>query len=301
MELEAYLLPLDHSIARSELYFFINGRPVRNRSFLAAVRTAYLEQAGLGREPVGVIYLDMKNEWVDVNVHPQKWEVRCFNQESIYQWLLTVFRKSLSRSPRNSVNAPPQFFPRMETNSSPNYRPSRPFRFLAQTHKALICEDDLGLVISSTKRLTQHHFYRLIFDSLLKGSLSLKTISPPMLCQLNPVQRETLEKLNVFLKPFGLEFEHYGNNDFALRSYPDFQPQELLQGFLNWFCEQLNHLNIFKSQEHFAKALSEYYSSIQNLPLSDLLDEFSDLLTDSSKRNDSLIKRFSYNHLEGQE
>jgi DNA mismatch repair protein MutL len=67
----------DHSGATSRgLYLFVNGRFVRDRALAYSVLRAYAGSLPAGRHPAGVLFLDLPLDRVDVNVHPQKLEVR---------------------------------------------------------------------------------------------------------------------------------------------------------------------------------------------------------------------------------
>ena len=57
-------------------FLFVNGRPVRDKQLLGALRGAYGDLVPKGRHPVAVLFLDCPLGAVDVNVHPQKAEVR---------------------------------------------------------------------------------------------------------------------------------------------------------------------------------------------------------------------------------
>lgn len=82
---------------RALQYFFINGRFVRSPLLLSALEGAYKNNILKGRYPAAVIYLDIKLSQIDVNVHPQKTEVRFSNEkevfDAVYYSVLTALSK----------------------------------------------------------------------------------------------------------------------------------------------------------------------------------------------------------------
>jgi DNA mismatch repair protein MutL len=58
------------------LYTFVNGRYVRDRAVHAAIHRGLQPLLPPGRQPVGVLFIELEPGAVDVNVHPQKLEVR---------------------------------------------------------------------------------------------------------------------------------------------------------------------------------------------------------------------------------
>jgi DNA mismatch repair protein MutL len=80
---------------RKEITFFINGRWVHEVSLSTALLQAYHTLLMVGRYPMSVLFLEIRPEEVDVNVHPAKAEVRFRNQDRVFSFVQRSVRKAL--------------------------------------------------------------------------------------------------------------------------------------------------------------------------------------------------------------
>ncbi|MDD2686518.1 MAG: DNA mismatch repair endonuclease MutL [Gallionella sp.] len=100
-------LPAYSRSTRDEQYFFINGRFVRDKVLMHAVRQAYQDILHHQRHPAFVLFLEMPPELVDVNVHPAKSEVRFRESQGIHQFVFHALQDALSATMRSTAPPPP--------------------------------------------------------------------------------------------------------------------------------------------------------------------------------------------------
>ena len=80
---------------RREITFFINGRWVQETALNSALLQAYHTLLMVGRYPLTALFLEMRPEDVDVNVHPAKAEVRFKNQDKVFSFVQRSARRAL--------------------------------------------------------------------------------------------------------------------------------------------------------------------------------------------------------------
>jgi DNA mismatch repair protein MutL len=99
MRLEAYLSAPERARSGAVgLHLFVNGRPVKDRQLARAVAHAYGSVLEPGRYPVGVVYVELPLELVDVNVHPQKAEVRFADGRAAFDAVSRELHLSLGKA-----------------------------------------------------------------------------------------------------------------------------------------------------------------------------------------------------------
>jgi len=101
-------------------YLFVNGRPVKDRLLMGAIRGAYAEMLPRDRHAVVALFLDIPTDQVDVNVHPAKTEVRFRDPAMVRGLIVSGLRRALDaaghRSQRASESALSMW---QQENSSP--------------------------------------------------------------------------------------------------------------------------------------------------------------------------------------
>jgi DNA mismatch repair protein MutL len=78
-------------------YLFVNGRPVRDRLMLGAVRAAYVDYLPRDRHPQVALFVTLEAREVDVNVHPAKAEVRFRNAGLVRALIVHALKQALMR------------------------------------------------------------------------------------------------------------------------------------------------------------------------------------------------------------
>jgi DNA mismatch repair protein MutL len=84
-------------------YLFVNGRPVRDKLILGAVRAAYSDYLPRDRHPVVALFLTLDPEGVDANVHPAKTEVRFRNAGLVRALIAHALKEGLSREGKRTA------------------------------------------------------------------------------------------------------------------------------------------------------------------------------------------------------
>jgi len=87
-------------------YLFVNGRPVKDRLLIGAVRGAYSDMLARDRHAVLALFLDLPPEEVDVNVHPAKTEVRFRDPAFVRGFIVSGLRHALEGAGQRSAQAP---------------------------------------------------------------------------------------------------------------------------------------------------------------------------------------------------
>jgi DNA mismatch repair protein MutL len=149
----AGLPTLNRATARDQ-YLFVNGRPVRDKLLTGAVRGAYQDFLARDRHPMVALFLDGPAEWIDVNVHPAKAEVRFRDSNVVRGLIVGALRQALANAGHRASTTvaeaalssfrpggAPSIPHRTPWLSQPSYAPSRGLAEDATLYQAPLSSD----------------------------------------------------------------------------------------------------------------------------------------------------------------
>ena len=87
-------------------FLFVNGRPVKDRLLIGAVRAAYQDMLARDRHPVVALFVELPGDQVDVNVHPAKTEVRFRDPGLVRGMIVGGLRAALDAAGHRSAQRP---------------------------------------------------------------------------------------------------------------------------------------------------------------------------------------------------
>ena len=111
---------------RSHEHFFLNGRAMRSPLLSSALETACRQRVMIGRFPLCVLHLTMPFESADVNVHPNKWEVRFQDERGVREAVETIIFEALEKT--NEAPPIPPLYLQPESAAPASAPPPAPIR-----------------------------------------------------------------------------------------------------------------------------------------------------------------------------
>ena len=149
VRVHGFLAPPEAAQATARgVQLFVGRRPVRDRGLLHAVAMAYGELVPRGRYPVAIVLLDVPGPGLDVNVHPQKLEVRFRDAAGVQAAVRHVLRRGIATATWSHGAAPTL----VQMTAVTSLVPPRPVRAdLAASYAAKISEQRLGRSSTSAR------------------------------------------------------------------------------------------------------------------------------------------------------
>jgi DNA mismatch repair protein MutL len=167
------------SFASARMVFtFVNGRAVRDKLLTRAVTNAYQTLMPRGRHPAVVLFLELRHDEVDVNVHPMKTEVRFKNTGAVFEIVYHALRDRLANQTDTSsiVESDSPANPLDPALAMP-VASSQPF---AQTERSLrLVADNPSSAVRIEQRPLNLGFQRAI-EAAPNGAATMREAAVPM-------------------------------------------------------------------------------------------------------------------------
>jgi len=250
-------------------YLFLNGRPVRDRLLVHAVRQAYQDRVYPGRQPAYVLELALDPELVDVNVHPTKQEVRFREPRVVHDFVARYLGRTLAGpelvpgpaghggdGPVRGPAAPPgEARPPVVAEVAAPYRPSAaggawrapapgdppgagPMgRTLGVAHgRFLLAETSAGVTVVDLQATAELLTRRGLEEALAAGTPASRPLLLPLAVTVDRREAQAAEDFRETFVAFGLELTRSGPESVVVRRVPaavhDVDPELLCRAVL---------------------------------------------------------------------
>jgi len=255
--------PLRGRADRNHQFFYVNARPVKDRTLQAALNQAYSGMLEKDRSAEAFLFLSVPFSEVDVNVHPAKAEVRFLDSQAVFRLVLrSVGQAALRVSGIKEVYAPEKDgqgpAPRVEEEGLPldfaafpggrKTRPGEPVIIPpSQAEPARSGPAVLGqylnmyIVAISDEAvfvIDQHNAHeRVLYEKYLevdrKRSWPRKMLLIPVIMEFPPSAVLSFEENRALFEDAGFLVEGMGGRSYALKEHPDvFKAEEAREIFL---------------------------------------------------------------------
>lgn len=245
--------------------FFVNGRCISSTILNKALDEAYKSYLMMHKYPYAILYLNIPGEYLDVNVHPAKLEIRFLQAEAVYTAVTEAVKfalqnKELIPEETEEENPPvrsiqpamiiPEPFERehiaaLQASEENPYRVSMPEKpaiqefiqaeqisFLSEearkSHRLIGQIFDTYLLVEYDEKLfliDQHAAHEKIrYERLVRqyreNRNDSQLLNPPIIVSFSVPEADTYRKYKDQFIKAGFEIEHFGGNEYAIRSVP---------------------------------------------------------------------------------
>ena len=247
----------EHSRAnRTGLSVFVNNRWVQNRTIGVAIEESYRGLLMEGRFPIAIVFVDVPSAEVDVNVHPNKREVRLVRDGDAFSSVHRAVRDALlgafpvaeaqgliaEAAPVPALPASPGFFLTLpaelearaplpepgptasdETPARPALRPSplSGLRILGQiSNTYIVAEGSDGMYLIDQHAAHESVLYYRLLRQWEGNDPDVQPMLEPLPVDLTPEQLEAVSGARGVLERYGLVLEPFGDGAWLVRAIP---------------------------------------------------------------------------------
>jgi len=265
------LPPLSRA-SRDRIVLFVNGRAIQDSALSHAITQAYEGLLKAGAFPFAVLLLSVPPDFVDVNVHPTKAEVRFRDSQLVFVSAQRAVREALLQSadaaPAAELwtvagfgegaiayqkpqapwrNPADELFDDAGLEAIPDVAvaPSQPrtlpvLRVIGQVGAAyIIAEGPAGLYLVDQNAAHERILYQKLADEAANGGVESALLPESQAVLLSPDDSELLSEADALLARLGFEIEVFGPNSFVIRRSPQILADRQAADFMPQMLDNL--------------------------------------------------------------
>ncbi len=279
---------------RSDMHLYVNGRWVQSRSLLYAVQEAYSSLLMVGRFPVVVLSVRVPPEHLDVNVHPQKAEVRFADERGVSSAVGRAVRSPLVQAASPEQGRPPSisqlvFAPESSTPAGPQDASPRvtgseepagiadpppadepresglpPLRILGQLAATyIIAEGPEGMCLIDQHAAHERVLLEQLQDAVGARSAESQALLEPVVVPLSGAQRGRAESFLEELSALGFRAEPFGDDSLLVRAVPPCAARSGIEQLVAELGEGLEGLGTVEERRRAMLATLACHSAIR--------------------------------------
>ncbi len=215
---------------------FVNGRLLRSTLLAGAWSSAYATFALSGRQPFGVVFLDVPPDHVDPNVHPTKSDVRLRHPEAVHDAVRRAIASALARNASARMRETLSLAPPLERPAADAGYRAEPFawegaafaperapllRILAQLDATYVLATDGDALVL----VDQHAAHeRIAYEAIARLATGERREREPLLVpytiELDAAEAARFERSRELLAQAGLEAEPFGERTYRIVATP---------------------------------------------------------------------------------
>jgi DNA mismatch repair protein MutL len=257
-------------------FLFVNGRPVKDRLLIGAVRAAYQDLLARERHPIVALFVELPREEVDVNVHPAKTEVRFRDPAGIRGLIVGGLRHALDGAGFRAAQQPTTFsgwrpepapvrspsFPLPPQGQSSVFEERAAYAPAARAEMAaeaapsaasyplgvargqvaatyIVAEAEDGLVLVDQHAAHERLVLERMRRAMANGGVARQALLLPEVVELEEPACDRLEARAAELAEMGLELERFGARAVLVRATPALLGHGDVRGLVTDLADEL--------------------------------------------------------------
>lgn len=251
---------------RTGHYLFVNKRPITSPFIAKKILEGYGTRLTTHRYPLFVLHLRLPPSLIDVNVHPQKKEIRLREEGALGHFLIEAIERALA--PKNvsfPLPPPPAFIveesfstyePKTQVKKLITEKEPLLFSFtraiLAAVGNYVFLQEEEGIRVVDMRAARM----RIAFEQLKQGegNRAVQHLLIPIEIEVTGAEKERLYGAQSLFEKMGIAIRPFGNHSFIVDAIPSFFEREEIPAFVHALLEE----------EDLPKALSKSLRAPRN-------------------------------------